>query len=34
METALEKVGGQSRRLEEKGRLRAAHRANENFRML
>lgn len=34
METTLEKVGGQSRRLEERGRLGTAYRANENISML
>lgn len=34
METVLEKVGVQSSRLEERGRLRAAYRANENLSML
>lgn len=34
METALEKVGEQSRRLEERGRLGTAYRANKNVTML
>jgi len=34
VETKGEKVGGQSRRLEERGRWRAAYRAKENFGVL